>query len=267
MSDNSNIEWTDATWSPMRGLHQGQPRVQALLRRDVRRGLPGRARPPVRAGLRPAPSASLRSNCRCGGAPPRRVFVNCDDATSSTRTSRRRVHPRASSSVMRRAPQHTFQVLTKRAERMRASSRAVARRWCGRTSGWAWSVERRVELRACRDRRSAPRPAGVRFLSIEPMLERSGAASISPPDGIHWVIVGGESGPGAAADGPRAGCGHSVTSAPRPASRSSSSSGGECARGRTGRELDGRTWDELPRHGSPRSEQAAGAMLLAVVSP
>ena len=57
MSDNSKIEWTDATWNPGPGLHEDQPGLQALLRRDVRRAVPGRAGPSLRAGLRPAACA------------------------------------------------------------------------------------------------------------------------------------------------------------------------------------------------------------------
>ena len=53
MSANSKIEWTDATWNPDPGLHENQPRLHALLCRDVRRAVPGREGPPLRAGLRP----------------------------------------------------------------------------------------------------------------------------------------------------------------------------------------------------------------------
>ena len=52
MSEKSSIEWTDATWNPGSRLHEDQPRLQTLLRRDVRRAVPRRARPSVRARLR-----------------------------------------------------------------------------------------------------------------------------------------------------------------------------------------------------------------------
>jgi protein gp37 len=89
--------------------------------------------------------------------------------------------------VMARAPQHTFQVLTKRAERMAAFCRDIEiplNVWLG------VSVENR--------KHGVPRidvlrtiHASVRFLSVEPLLEDIGKVDLS---GIHWVIVGGESG-------------------------------------------------------------------------
>jgi len=100
----------------------------------------------------------------------------------------------AVATVMRRANWHTYQVLTKRSERLRdllatdlkdaASARHI---W------WGVSVEdRKYGLPRIEHLRSAP--AAVRFLSIEPLLEDLGWINL---DGIHWVIVGGESGPGA----------------------------------------------------------------------
>ena len=57
MSDHTKIEWTDATWNPVRGCTKISARLRALLRRDVRRAVPRRAGPPLRAGLRPAARA------------------------------------------------------------------------------------------------------------------------------------------------------------------------------------------------------------------
>lgn len=90
--------------------------------------------------------------------------------------------------VMRHAPQHTFQILTKRAERMAGFFRShtpPANAWLGVT------VENRAD--------GLPRleylrniPARIRFVSAEPLLEDLGVVDLA---GIHWVIVGGESGP------------------------------------------------------------------------
>ncbi len=96
--------------------------------------------------------------------------------------------------VMARASWHTYQVLTKRAERMRemlsgklAFASELPHVW------WGTSVEnRRHGLPRIGELRSTP--AKVRFLSIEPLLEDLGPLDLR---GIHWVIVGGESGPGA----------------------------------------------------------------------
>jgi protein gp37 len=95
---------------------------------------------------------------------------------------------------MLRAGWHTFQVLTKRAERMRDVLRGELHDICQRPHIW-WGVS--VENR----KHGLPRmqvlqdtPAAVRFLSVEPLLEDLGRLNLH---GIHWVIVGGESGIGA----------------------------------------------------------------------
>jgi protein gp37 len=90
--------------------------------------------------------------------------------------------------VIRRCPQHQFQILTKRARRLRILAE-LARSNGPRTRGSVStsrirSARRRAVLTAV--------PAAVRFLSVEPLL---GPIHDLPLDGIHWVIVGGESGP------------------------------------------------------------------------
>jgi protein gp37 len=92
--------------------------------------------------------------------------------------------------VIRRTPQHTYQILTKRATRMRAyfdqQKRVVPHNvWLGvSVENRKQGLPRISELRAIN--------ASIRFLSVEPLLEDLGPLDIS---GIHWVIVGGESGP------------------------------------------------------------------------
>src|SRR6185503_6568202 len=92
--------------------------------------------------------------------------------------------------VMAHAPQHTFQVLTKRAERMAEFCRDVQippNAWLGvSVEDRKYGVPRVDVLRTI--------DARVRFLSIEPLLEDVGRIDLT---GIHWVIVGGESGVGA----------------------------------------------------------------------
>jgi protein gp37 len=146
--------------------------------------------------------------------------------------------------VMRRATWHTFQVLTKRSERMRDLLQTklsdVAREahiW------WGVSVEN-IKYGLPRIRHLQEAPAPVRFLSIEPLLEDLGDIDL---DGISWVIVGGESGPKA-----------------RPMEKEWVVSIRDQCRNRhvpfffkqwggvhkvkTGRTLDGKTYDEFPRH-------------------
>jgi protein gp37 len=146
--------------------------------------------------------------------------------------------------VMQMANWHTFQVLTKRSERLRdmlAGPLEFAAHdphiW------WGVSVEnRKYGLPRIEHLRAAP--AAMRFLSIEPLLEDVGELNLS---GIHWVIVGGESGPGA-----------------RPMQKDwVISIRNQCRRAKvpfffkqwggvrkkeTGRRLDGREWNQLPRH-------------------
>jgi protein gp37 len=90
--------------------------------------------------------------------------------------------------VMQNASQHTFQVLTKRSERlsqMNSILKWTENIWMGVSIENADYLYRADHLRQV--------PAAVRFLSCEPLL---GPLSNMNLDGIHWVIVGGESGPG-----------------------------------------------------------------------
>ena len=90
--------------------------------------------------------------------------------------------------TIRATPQHTYQILTKRAERLPAY---FAKRKCPPNVWLGVSVEdRRYGVPRIDDLRRVK--ATVRFLSVEPLLENVGALDLS---GIHWVIVGGESGP------------------------------------------------------------------------
>jgi len=191
MSDASSIEWTDATWNPVRGCKKvsaGCKHCYAETFAERWRGIPGH---PYEQGfdLRLVPE-KLDEPLRWRRS--RRVFVNSmsdlfqdevpDDFIVSV------------FETMRRAHWHSFQLLTKRAERMRAivSRLPVPRRslpnvWLG------VSVENRKHglPRVEQLRRT---PAAVRFLSVEPLIEELGKLEL---EGLHWVIVGGESGPGA----------------------------------------------------------------------
>jgi protein gp37 len=96
--------------------------------------------------------------------------------------------------VMQKANWHTFQVLTKRSERMRELLRTKLRAFAGEPHiWWGVSVENRKHGLLRIDHLRAA-PVTVRFLSIEPLLEDLGHVDLT---GISWVIVGGESGPGA----------------------------------------------------------------------
>ncbi|HUI43815.1 MAG TPA: phage Gp37/Gp68 family protein [Terriglobia bacterium] len=191
MSLGSSIEWTDATWNPVRGctkVSAGCKHCYAETFAERFRGVEGH---PYEQGfdLRLVPE-KLEEPLRWPR--PKRVFVNSMSDL---------FHPAipddyvaAVAQVMVAARWHTFQVLTKRAERMCALLGSKLRLAAGHPHIW-WGVS--VENR----RDGVPRinhlrqaPAAVRFLSVEPLLEDLGALNL---DGIRWVIVGGESGPGA----------------------------------------------------------------------
>jgi protein gp37 len=100
----------------------------------------------------------------------------------------------AVATVMVKANWHTYQILTKRSARMASLLRGRLRFAAELPHIW-WGVSvenREYGLPRIRDLRETP--ARVRFLSIEPLLEELGRLPLS---GIHWVIVGGESGHGA----------------------------------------------------------------------
>jgi len=150
--------------------------------------------------------------------------------------------------VMLRANWHTFQVLTKRAERMAgfASSLQWPRNvWMGVT----------VENASCVDRIDFLRqvPAAVRFISMEPLLSAIDSVDL---DGIDWVIVGGESGPGA-----RPMERDWVTSILRQCRAAGVpfffKQWGGVNKKRAGRLLDGRTWNQMPAADIRRHRQTA----------
>jgi protein gp37 len=139
--------------------------------------------------------------------------------------------------VMARAAEHTFQVLTKRPGRMARLTRSLpllSNVWLGTSVESAAYLPRLDDLRRVR--------AQVRFVSFEPLL-----GSVAPVDlsGIHWAIVGGESGPQARpmarewVDEIQAACRTHLTAF------FFKQWGGRNKKG-SGRELDGKTWDDLP---------------------
>lgn len=240
MSEHSKIEWTDATWNPVRGctkISPGCAHCYAETFAERFRGVKGH---PYEQGfdLRLVPY-KLEEPLRWRS--PRRVFVNSmsdlfhegvpDDYISAV------------ADVMMKARWHTYQVLTKRSSRMRELLSTRLRTLASKPHVW-WGVSvenRRYGLPRIADLRSAP--VAVRFLSIEPLLEDIGTLDLA---GIHWVIVGGESGRGA----------RSMEREWVVAIRQQCAvyrvpfffkQWGGARKSRAGRVLDGRTYDEMPR--------------------
>jgi len=239
MSIKSHIEWTDGTWNPIRGCTEISPgcaHCYARVFAERFRGVPGH---PYEQGfdLRLIPG-KLHEPEKWKN--PRRIFVN-----SMSDLFHKGVPEDFIAKVchtMTAANWHTYQILTKRADRMGellsgslSDFRTMTNIW------WGVSVENRKHGLPRLEILRAAKPA-VAFLSVEPLLEDLGDLDLT---GIHWVIVGGESGHRA-----------------RPMDEAwvrrlrdqcfeqnvpfFFKQWGGTRKHLTGRELDGRTWDEFP---------------------
>jgi protein gp37 len=239
VSANSTIEWTDATWNPIRGCTKVSPGCKHCYAQTFAerfRGVPGH---PYEQGfdLRLAPEKLLDP---FKWKSPKKVFVNSMSDLFQTRVSAGYI--REVVSVMVEADWHVYQVLTKRSERMRAML-ADDLQFAGAKENIWWGVsveDKKHGLSRIEDLRSSS--AKVKFLSIEPLLEDLGEIDLS---GIHWVIVGGESGPGARALDPSW-----VKRILRQCRRYNVpfffKQWGGVNKGKAGRLLSGRTYDEYP---------------------
>jgi protein gp37 len=191
MSFESSIEWTDATWNPVRGCTKISPGCKHCYAETFAERFRGVKGHPYEQGfdLRLVPE-KLGDPLRWRS--PKMVFVNSMSDLFQDGVSDDYIV--AVARVMAHANWHTFQVLTKRAERLHKLLSTKLRSFASEPHIW-WGVSvenRKYGLPRVDHLRSAP--ATVRFLSIEPLLEDLGPLKL---DGIHWVIVGGESGPGA----------------------------------------------------------------------
>ncbi|HEX9944754.1 MAG TPA: phage Gp37/Gp68 family protein [Thermoanaerobaculia bacterium] len=191
MSDHSSIEWTDATWNPVRGctkISSGCAHCYAETFAERFRGVPGH---PYEQGfdLRLVPEKLIEP---LQWRRSRMVFVNSMSDLFHEAVPNDYIVKVAR--IMQLANWHTYQVLTKRSQRMRDLLRSTLKFAAGEPHiWWGVSVENRKQGIPRVDHLRAA-PAAVRFLSIEPLLESLGRIDLSK---IHWVIVGGESGPGA----------------------------------------------------------------------
>ena len=242
MSTVSSIEWTEHTWNPISGCTKISPGckhcyAEVMARRLKAMGARGYEQA-FELTLQPS-----RLNQPLVRKKPTVYFVNSMSDLFHEAVPNGYVDKVLS--IIRATPQHTYQVLTKRAERLPKYffNRPVPRNlWLG------VSVENRQHgLPRIEELRKVE--ASVRFLSIEPLLEDLGEIDLG---GINWVIVGGESGPKARPmarewvaslrdQTQRAGCAFFFKQW-----------GGWGADGirrhkkLNGRLLDGRTWDEYP---------------------
>ncbi len=241
----SAIEWTDATWNPVAGctiLSAGCTNCYAMrmaARLDAM-GMAKYAGLTRRSGGRAVWTGKIFLDREALEAPlswskPRYVFVN---SMSDLFHEAVPVNFVADVwDVMSRARRHTFQILTKRPERMAELTRAfpvLPNAWLGTTVENAAHLWRLDYLRRAR--------AAVRFVSFEPLLSSVSEANLKS---IDWAIVGGESGPKARP------MDRAWVTEIHALCRSTSTAfffkqwGGKNKKA-AGRELQGRTWDEMP---------------------
>ena len=190
MADGSEIEWTDATWNPVTGctkLSRGCDNCYAERFAERFRGVEGH---PFSTGF-DLTTRPERLEQPLSWRRPRMIFVN-----SMSDLFHKQIPAAFVDRVfhtMEAADWHVFQVLTKRSSLMRdyllhryGSAGGPSHIWCGVSVEERQAKSRIAHLRVA--------PASIRFLSLEPLLGPLGALDLTD---IHWVIVGGESGPGA----------------------------------------------------------------------
>jgi protein gp37 len=240
MAEISHIEWTDATWNPVRGCTKISPGCAHCYAETFAERFRGVAGHPYEQGfdLRLVPE-HLLDPFRWPRA--KMVFVN--SMSDLFHKDIPMSYVEAVARVMCEASWHTYQVLTKRAERLRELLCSELRFAADAEHIW-WGVsveDRKYGLPRIETLRGTP--ARVRFLSVEPLLEELGEFDLR---GIHWVIVGGESGHGA-----RPMKEEWVLSVLEQCQRASVpfffKQWGGVHKGRAGRRLGGRTYDEYPR--------------------
>ncbi len=234
MAQGSSIEWTESTWNPVTGCTKVSPGCKHCYAERMALRLQAMGQPNYQGGF------TVVCHERMLEPPlkwkkPHTVFVNSmsdlfhDDLPDE--------FIRREFAVMQRASWHTFQVLTKRADRLQTLGRSLTwpdNVWMGVSVETTRYLPRIDRLRGV--------PAQVRFVSFEPLLGQLGHLNL---EGIHWAIVGGESGPGA----------RPMETAWVVEIRDQCLAAGipfffkqwgGINKKKAGRLLDGRTWDEFP---------------------
>lgn len=237
MAQASSIEWTEATWNPVTGCTKVSPGCAHCYAERMAKRLQAMGQVRYRNGFRLTLHPDVLE-VPLRWKRPRMIFVN-----SMSDLFHKEVPDHFIAecfAVMRRASHHTFQVLTKRPERaaeMAGELAWPANLWMGTSVENAEYVFRIPSLLNI--------PAEVRFLSLEPLL---GPIPRLPLRGIDWVIVGGESGP----------CARPMKASwvfkirDRCVDRGTPfffKQWGGVRKCKAGRQLDGRTWDDMPLFG------------------
>lgn len=242
MATNSRIEWTEQTWNPTVGCTKISPgckhcyaesmamRLQAMGTRGYENGfqltlLPNRLEEPIRRKIPTVYFVNSMSDVFHEDVPFDYIEKIFD--------------------TIAKTPQHTYQILTKRADRLAeffAQRSVPSNAWLGvSVEDQKYGLPRIDYLRMV--------DAKIRFLSIEPLLEHLGEINLAE---IHWVIVGGESGPKARpmqkewVDDIRVQCEEAEVAFFFKQWGGWGADGKKRAKKHNGRELNGRTWDAMP---------------------
>lgn len=251
MAMGSSIEWTDATWNPVAGctpVSAGCKNCYAARMAFRLAHMPSRTGEKYRGTARqtrgglPVFTGKITLDRDSLDLPrswrlPRLIFVNSMSDVFHAGVPFDYV--KEIFAVMKSCPQHTFQVLTKRPERALAWSDRLLwpeNVWMGTSVEDARVLHRVDTLRLI--------PASIRFLSCEPLIGPLPRLSLR---NIDWVIVGGESGPGARPMRPRWVVAIRQACQKRGVPFFFKQWGGKNKK-LTGRLLDGRTWDAMPVH-------------------
>jgi len=255
MAQASAIEWTGSTWNPVVGCTKISTGCRHCYAERMARRLAAIAEAAHANGRNPGRAANYRHVLDTNGRWNDQVYLDQDAVADPLGWRSPRVVFVNSMSdlfheavpfqfiarvfdVMNACQQHTFQVLTKRPQL--AASHASKLRWTDNIWMGA-TVENALVAHRVRELRNIN--AKVRFLSLEPLLGPLPRLSL---EGIDWVILGGESGPGARAMQP------AWTRQVRDRCLARSvpfffKQWGGVNKKKAGRELDGRTWDDMPR--------------------
>jgi protein gp37 len=234
MASNSQIEWTDATWNPVTGCTKISPGCKHCYAERLAERLKAMGQANYRNGFELTLQPQMLE-LPLRWKTPKRIFVNSmsDLFHKDVPTD----YIKRVFDAMNRAPWHQYQVLTKRSERIVELSKELEwapQIWIG-VSVEAEKYKYRID-----DLRKTD--AKVKFLSLEPLLGPLGKLNLR---GIDWAIVGGESGPGA-----RTMDSDWATEIRDQCVKASVAfffkQWGGVQKNKTGRTLEGRTWDEMP---------------------
>ncbi len=234
MATNSHIEWTDATWNPVTGCTKVSPGCKHCYAERMANRLQLMGQSNYRNGFKLTLQPQMLE-LPLSWKVPKRIFVNSMSDLFHQDVPLEYI--KRVFEVMARADWHLFQVLTKRADRLRELSASLqwpANVWMGVSVENSDYTDRIDDLLAT--------GAAVRFLSLEPLI---GSLPKLKLRGIDWVIVGGESGPGA-----RRMDEEWVVDIRNQCARAGVAfffkQWGGVRKCRTGRTLEGRTYDEMP---------------------